>query len=168
MSKFSKGDCHLQKKGFTLTEVLIVISIIVILIGISVPVLIKYQPSLQLSSSVRDLITDLRYSQQLTVTEQIEHCICFFPLDGEYEKRYQIIRCGESDPQCGEPDPVLVKEKSLPEKIKTLTISDSFINDEVRYNPYGAVKTAGTVTLTDTKDETKTIEVKPSGFVKTK
>ena len=64
--------------------------------------------------------------------------------------------------QCGEANPF--KEKILPEEITTLTVA-GFTNDEVRYNPYGAVKEAGTITLKNTKNDTKTILVKPSGFV---
>jgi len=155
-----------MKKGFTLIEILIVIGIIVVLAGIGFPVFRSIQPSIQLNGAIRNLVSDLRYAQQLTVTEQTEYCVCFFPLDGECEKRYKIIRCGESDPQCGDTEPVLIKEKSLPDEIKTLTISDSFINNEVRYNPYGAVKEAGTITFTNTRDKEKIIDVKPSGFVK--
>jgi len=155
------------EKSFTLVEILITISILIILAAIGVYSFRNVQPGLQLSGVTRELVTDLRYTQQLTIAEQIEHCLCFFSLDGEYEKKYQIIRCGESDPQCGEQNPTLVKEKLFPQEIKTLTISE-FTNNAVEYNPYGAVKESGTITLTNIKDETKIIEVKPSGFVKIK
>ena len=63
----------MNKKSFTLTELLIVISIIAILLLIGLPLLQAYRPSLRLSGTVRDLVTDLRHAQQLAVTEQINH-----------------------------------------------------------------------------------------------
>ena len=148
--EFRRGRNYLT--GFTLIEILIVISVIVILVGISVPVFRRFQPGLQLSGAVRNLVTDIRYTQQLTVTEQVEYCLRFFPL----EKKYQIIQCDQSQP---------LLEKFLPDKIKTLTLT-GFTNDEVRFNPYGAVKKSGTITLENIQNETKNIEVRPSGFVR--
>ncbi len=141
-----------ERGGFTLIELLVIIGIIAILIGISVATFRSFQPDLQLSGVVRNLIIDLRYAQQLTVTEQVEYCVRFFQL----EKKYQII-------QCDQPSPLL--EKLLSGEIKTLTVS-GLSNNEVRFNPYGAVKESGTVILENTKDKTKTIDIRPSGFVR--
>ena len=143
-----------MKKGFTLIEMLIIIGVIVILIGISIPGFKSFQPTFQLSGDIRDLITDLRYAQQLTVTEQLEHCVRFFP----EQKEYKIIQC--QDPEAEE----ILKTISLQE-IDSITVTD-FSNNEVRYNPYGAVKKDGTIAL-EINGKIKTIGVRPSGFVKT-
>ena len=137
-------------KGFTLTEILIVIGIIGILSLFSVPAIRAFQPNLQLSSVTQEVVADLRYIQQLTVTEQKEHCLLFFPL----EKKYQVKECTGT----------VLKEKILPKEIESITPT-GFTNDEVRYNPYGAVSEPGTIILENTKGETKTISVKASGFV---
>ncbi len=147
MIKFS-----IFKKGFTLIEILIVIGVIGILVGISIPVYRQFQPALRLSGAVRNLVTDLRYAQQLTVTEQLEHCVRFF-LD---DKEYKIIQCQDGAEE-------ILKTISLQE-IDSITITN-FSNDEVRYNPYGAVKEAGTITL-EINEKAKTIDVRPSGFVR--
>jgi len=141
--------------GFTLIEFLITIGIIIILVAIGIPAFKTYQLDLQLSGTVRNLVSDLRYAQQMAVTEQVEYGIYFFPLD----KKYEIIRCGLVT--------TTIKTVSLPEEIKTFIIDQNFVrnNNTVKYNPYGAVDVAGEIDLENTKNTTSTIEVKPSGFV---
>ncbi len=145
MKKFSK-------KSFTLVEILVVIGILGILVSISIPIMRNFQPGLQLRNSTQEIISDLRYAQQLTITQQREYCVRFFPA----EKKYQIIQCEATQ---------FLKEKVLPQEIKTLSIS-VFTNNEIRYNPYGAVREEGTITLENYKGETKIILFRRSGFIK--
>ncbi|MFH1353829.1 MAG: prepilin-type N-terminal cleavage/methylation domain-containing protein, partial [bacterium] len=141
-----------RSEGLTLAELLVVIAIIGILALASMPVFKNFQPSLQLRSAARDLISDLRHVQQLSITEQLEYCLKILPI----EKKYQIFQCGEAE---------ITEEKSFPEKIKTVTVS-GFTGDEVSYNPYGAVAEEGSILLENSRGETKTVLVKISGFVK--
>ena len=153
--KISNFQFSISRNGFTLMEFLVVIGIIGILTLIGIPTFRSIQPSLQLSGVTRELITDLRYAQQLTVTEQVEHGVLF----DSAQKKYQVIKHGETE------DTVL-KEKSLPGEIKTLTITGLTNNNEARFNPYGAIKEIGTITLINIKEEMKIIDVRPSGFVR--
>lgn len=145
------------KIGFTLIELFIIIGIIGILALISIPAFRAYQPSLQLSGAIRNLASDLRYAQQLSVTEQVEHSV-YFVLP---ERKYQIRRYGTLAST--------IKETVFSEEIIEITISglsDVEGNKEARYNPYGAVKTPGSVALKNSKNITTTVDIKPSGFVK--
>lgn len=143
-----------KKAGFTLIELLIVIVIIGILILISVPALRAYRPNLQLSGSTRELITDLRYVQQLAVTEQIDHGIRFF-VD---EDKYQIIKHDAEEE--------VLAEKELPPEVSFHQIED-LTDNKALFNPYGAIKDeAGRVTLINTRNDTAVIDIRPSGFVK--
>jgi len=143
-------EFHIFKNAFTLAELLVIIGIISALTLFAVPALRTFQPTLQLSSIVQEVVGDLRYAQQLTVTEQKEHCLQFFPTD----KKYQLKKCeGE-----------IIKEKIFPKEIESFLVS-GFADNEVRYNPYGAVKDAGTIILENTKNEIKIISVKASGFI---
>jgi len=139
------------RNSFTLIELLIIISVIGIITIISIPAFRFFQPTLQLNSISREIISDLRYAQQLSITEQIEYCVRFFPI----EKKYKIIQCETAE---------ILKEKPLPNEITTLTVT-GFTDNQVRYNPYGAVAEAGTTTLENSKGQIKNILVKPSGFV---
>lgn len=141
-----------KTEGFTLTELLVVIFIVGLFAAGATPVFKNYQPNLQLRSAARDLISDLRYIQQLSITEQMEYCIKILP----EEKKYQISQCGEEE---------VIEEKSFPDKIDTVTVA-GFTGDEIKYNPYGAVAEEGNIILVNSKGETKTVLVKISGFVK--
>jgi len=143
-----------KKESFTLTEVIIVLSIMGIIVLIGLPAFRLYRPSLRLSGTVRELVSDLRYTEQLALTEQINHGIRFF----SGENKYQIIKYSETEE--------ILEEKSFPPEISFYSIS-GFTNDQVVFNPYGAASEPGIVTLISTGNSTATIEIKSSGFVKT-
>lgn len=142
-----------KTRGLSVIELLIATGVIVIIISIVVSGLKGFQPDIQLNASARDLITDLRYTQQITITEQLKYCLKFF----SSERKYQITECGGTAP---------LKEVILSEGIRAITVS-GFTSDTVEFNPYGAVKETGEIRLENTKGKIKIIEVKPSGFVKT-
>ena len=145
-------------QGFSLIEMLIVVGIIGILVGISAKTIINLQPDLKLSGACRELITDIRYAQQLAVSEQVEHGLYLC----DSEKRYEVRRYGETTE--------ILKAVSFPEEIIEINISgltsiDS--NKEARYNFYGTVKDYGTISLKNSENKIKTIEIRPSGFTRT-
>lgn len=146
-----------KNKGVTMTELVTVIAVIGILALVVIPAFRVYQHSLRLSGTVRNLIADLRYAQQLTVTEQVEHSVYFNLTEDKYEiKRYGGIT-------------TIIKEVEFPVEITEVSITGLTISGfekEARYNPYGAVKDAGTITLKNTRNATTTIDVRPSGFVR--
>ncbi len=131
----------------------VIFGIIGILAAATIPAFRLFQPSLELSSTARDLATDLRYAQQLAVTEQVEHGIYF----SIATKEYQIIRYGGIEE--------ILKTKKLPDKVNFQEVV-GFTNEKVKFNPYGAAKESGNITLINTKNSTTTIEVRPSGFIK--
>ena len=140
-------------KGFSLIELLIVIFVSGIILSIGIPAFRMYQPTLELSGTARGIMADLRYAEQLAVASQVDHGIRFSSTTNEY----WVIKF--SDPE------ETVKSKELPNGVVFSSIS-GFTNDEVKYNPYGAAVEEGTIILIGENSETKTILVKPSGFVK--
>jgi len=144
-----------MKTGFTLIEFLVVVAIIGIIASISWVALKTLQPSWRLDGAARDLAADLRYAQQQSVTEQINYGVHFSSTTNDY----QIIGYGTTTEN--------VLEKFLPEGIIFYQIA-GFSDEEVVFNPYGAVKEAGSVSLINANEKTKIIEIRPSGFVKIK
>lgn len=142
-----------SQASFTLTELLVIIGVIGIIVLMGMPALKAYQPDLELSATARKLIIDLRYAQQLAVAEQIDHGIRF----SSATNQYWVIRYGAVEE--------ILASSILPEKVSFQEIS-GFTNDQAIFNPYGAAKESGTVTLINTKDATSTIDVRSSGFVR--
>lgn len=145
-----------KQSGFSLIEFLIIVAMMIVLAGISSFIFKDIQPGLELKGSTRELITDLRYAQQLAITQQVDHGIQFLLA----ERKYQVIKY--------QPTPEILKEKILPNEIEFLQII-GFTANEVKFNAYGAVNEAGEIIIIATKNNaTTTIEVSPSGFVKSK
>ncbi|NCO79993.1 hypothetical protein GW884_01765, partial [Candidatus Falkowbacteria bacterium] len=74
-----------NRYGSMLLDLLVSFSIIALLATITIPYLKKYQPNLKLNAAARNLTTDLRYAQQLTVTEQIVHKVSFDLINDQYQ-----------------------------------------------------------------------------------
>ncbi len=147
-----------MRGGFSFIEVLIVIGVIGVLVGISANTIINLQPDLKLNGAGRELIANIRYAQQLTVSEQVEHSVYI----SANEKRYEVRRYGETTE--------ILKAVSFPKEIIEVGISGlSGIegNKEARYNFYGTVKDYGTISLENSENKIKTIEIRPSGFTRT-
>lgn len=144
-------------KGFSLIEFLIITVILIILISVSFVIFKQLEPKIQLNGTTRELITDLRYAQQLTVSEQVRHGIRFSATAPEMLDEYRLIRYGE------ETQEIFIKK--LPEGIKFQAIT-GFTNQEVLFNPYGAVQETGEIVLVNTQNNVATINIRPSGFVK--
>jgi len=142
-----------NRRAFTLVETIVVISIIVVVVAISWISIRQLQPSLRLRSSVRELATDFRYAQQKAVTEQVNYGIGF----SSTTNSYHVLRYETTTQQ--------VFEKFLSQGISFQQIS-GFENNEVIFNPYGAVKESGSISLVNQKGTIKNIQIKPSGFVK--
>lgn len=140
-------------KAFTLIELLVVVAVIGAAAGISLVGFKALQPSVKLRSALQLLVVDLRYAEQLAVTEQLDYGVQFSTTTGEY----RLLRHSTTTEEF------LVK--SLPEGISFHEIT-GFTDNEAVFNPYGAVRETGTVSLQNSKMETRTIEIRPSGFVK--
>ncbi|MFH1173432.1 MAG: prepilin-type N-terminal cleavage/methylation domain-containing protein [bacterium] len=153
MFKKNKIKIISSSQGYSLIEMLVVLSVIIILIMINLPLLQQYQPTMKLKGESRELATELRYAQQLTLTEQVVHLVRFFPS----EKKYRVIRAEEGE------DEEIIKEIYLNSPIIFQEIT--FTDNQVSFNTAGGSSEDGQVILTNNEDN-NIVEVKPSGYVK--
>ena len=140
-------------RAFTLIEVLLVIGIMGIIAAAYFSASQFGQQSKALSVATRNLVTDLRYAQQLSVTDQITHGIQI----STALSSYKLVRFSTTTKEFF--------DKDLPTGISFHDVS-GFTSDEIKFNAYGAVDEDGTVTLINTESATTTIDVRPSGFVR--
>jgi Tfp pilus assembly protein FimT len=141
-----------NQKGSMLADLLVVMGIIALLSTISIPYLRKYQPNLKLNAAARNLTTDLRYAQQLTITEQNIYQVVFDLIDNTYE--IQKVDTATTS----------IKLVNLDSEISIKQITD-LTDNKVVFNYYGGVSQSGQIILTNINDAEATINIKPSGYV---
>ena len=147
-----------NQSGFSLTELLTVMAILIVIAGIGLMVFQQIKLTMRLSGTVRQLITDLRYAQQLAITEQVTHGILFSTTTPPALDQYQLIRYGQGSQ--------IIFTKELSQGIRFQSIG--FTDQKVTFNPYGAAQQSGEIVLVNTENASSTIDVRPSGFVKKK
>lgn len=141
----------MNKKGYTLTEISIVIAITALLALITIPALADYQRTTKLRNEARLFATNLRYAQQLAITEQNIYSVKLFTVTN----RYQIVN---------ETTSAVIKDVTLDAAV-TIAEINSLTNDTVQFNPTGAAIETGDIAFINTKNQTSTVEIKPSGYV---
>jgi type II secretory pathway pseudopilin PulG len=141
-----------DQSGALLITIIVSLGIIALLSTISIPAYQRFKPNIDLNGATSDLVADLRYAQQLTISEQIIYTVILEPLLNGYSITSY------------EPATSTIKSVSLPSTVFFEEIN-GFTDDTVRYNSYGAVSEAGDIKLSNYKNSSKSIIIKPSGYV---
>ena len=141
-----------NNQGRLLLSLLITMGIVALLSVITIPYLKEYQPNLMLNGVARDLTSDLRYAQQLTITEQVVHMVKMYYDEDEYK----ILRIDTST--------TTIKEVAFPLDVNYQQITN-LTNNEAVFNSYGGVNESGSVILINSNNKQATINIKPSGYI---
>ncbi|RLC36685.1 hypothetical protein DRH27_04870 [Candidatus Falkowbacteria bacterium] len=144
-----------KQSGSMLFSVLVSLGILLTMATITIPYLRKFQPNLKLSGAANEMAADLKYAQQLTITEQITHAAYF---DDTLDK-YYIYRLNPPAATS------TLKSVELPPEVSFNNIT-GLTGNLVRFNSYGSVNESGKIELINTNNKITTINVKPSGFIK--
>ena len=135
-----------------LIDLLVVLGIIVLLSTMAIPYIRRYQPNLKLHGTARNLASDLRYAQQLAVTQQKVHVVYFDAANNQY----LIQRLDTAT--------TTVKTVNFDPDISYQQIT-GLDNNYVYYNFYGGVSQPGQITLKNNNNLTSLINIKASGYV---
>lgn len=143
-----------DKRGTLLVNILAVCGIIAMMMAISIPFLKRYEPNLVLNSSAREIASNLRLAQQLTITEQVPHLVFFDT--GNHS--YSLLRLPTVDATSTLATIFLASEVGF-QSVNGLT------ENLVHFNSYGAVSEAGNINLINSNGKTISVFIKPSGYV---
>lgn len=135
-----------------LLNTLVAFGVIALLTTLSIPYLKKYQHNLKLNGEARNLASDLRYAQQLTVSEQTVHLVKM-DLVGD---SYQILKIGTAT--------TTIKSVTFDPEVSYQQIT-GLTDNQVIFNAYGGVTEAGQIILINSGGVTGEINIKPSGYV---
>lgn len=141
-----------NQRGNLIMSILVGAGIVALLSAAVLPYLLKYQPNLKLNGVARDLATDLRYAQQMTITEQIEYLV---QLDLA-SNNYKIQKVDTAT--------TTLKTVVFPAEVNYQQVAD-LTDNQVVFNSYGAVRQSGQIVLVNTNGKTAIINVKPSGYI---
>lgn len=131
---------------------LVTISIFALLSTISIPYLRKYQANLKLNGVARNLTSDIRYAQQLTIMEQNVHTVELDPINN----RYEIIKTGAAT--------TTIKSVDFPLEIQFNYI-DPGLGNQIVFNSFGGVSDSGEIILQNNDSKLAAINIKPSGYI---
>ncbi len=141
-----------NENAYSLISVLASLAIIVLIVGLSLPHIRAYQINSRLSAEAREMAGNLRYTKQLSVTEQVVHGVEF---DIEQDL-YRIKSYGEAT--------TTIRTISLDSSVNLSEVS-GLDDNRLKFNFYGGVRQGGEVVLKNSDLSTKVI-IKPSGYVK--
>jgi len=141
--------------GFTFIELSVVIGLFVLLSLIALPYLHSSNQHAKLTGDAQALVSDLDLARQRTIGEQVTYLIKLFNTN---PPKYQLLQRNGTD--------TLIKERVLSTGISWQSLG-GFTNNEIIFNTIGAVNQYGSVTLVSQDNQVATVDIKPSGYVRT-
>jgi prepilin-type N-terminal cleavage/methylation domain-containing protein len=151
-----------KRKGFSLGELLVAISIITIMSTVIIVGLTDLLPYWRISGGTKQLMADLAEAQSYSVSQQVIHKVSL----GLNSSNYQIIKEGTGGDQ-------IIKTVNLPAGVEISALSPNVIDNIIKFNFFGTPLDAqdqplGTVqiTLDNNRGRTATIEISSAGHIK--
>lgn len=145
-----------ENSGVSMIEVMTVIAIIAIISAIAVPGYIGWLPKYRLSTSARDVLSDLEYARGNAVKENASVIFEFDTANNSYNAWVDNGALGNRDNWNQDVDERSIRTRQMPPDVNISVVS--FPNDRVRFNGNGfpeiepdppAALGGGTITLTN-------------------
>ena len=146
---------HPQPAGFTLLELMIVLSLVSIITGIGALSHRAMRPGLELSAATRQVVMDLKLARMRAATQGVGHRIVFPDGGVRYQPQRQGSNGSYTDAGTSVP---------LPQGIQ---IADCSANsDAIGFRPRGNAASFGTVTLRNSRGDVRQVIVNINGQVR--
>ena len=145
-----------DNSGVSILEVMVVIAIIVIMSAIAVPSYIGWLPKYRLSTSARDVLSDLEFARGAAVKENASVVFELNMVNDSYNVWVDNGALGNRDNWNQDVDERSIRSRQMPLDVNISAVS--FPNDRVRFNGNGFPETepdppaalgGGTITLTN-------------------
>jgi type IV fimbrial biogenesis protein FimT len=158
----------LRSSGFTLIELVVVLAVVGILLGVGVPALMSYGDSTGVRATAKQITADMWLARQKAVATSRPHSILFDPGENSYSDDGGAIPGNEAN---GEIDPgeTVVRIRELDDDYQFSDIDLDPANTVI-FVPKGMLRngtTGGSVTISDTRNRTRTVFIRPSGLTRT-
>lgn len=145
-----------NQKGYSLIEIIIVITIFSTLAGITISAYISMKPSLRLSGTTRQIIGDLMWARMQSISQNNEFKIFFLPDN----HRYTILDDDNNNGNIDENESTVIKD--IHDKYYDVTFSST--NNPI-FHPRGNASNLPTIILVNSSG-TKTVSVAMTGHVR--
>lgn len=143
-----------RASGFTILELMVAIGIAMVVLGIAVPSLMAWMPTLRLSSAARQVATDLQVARMKAISQNIKFRVNFVgSIPGATS--YNVEKDNGLGTFITESGPF-----ALPDGITV-----SALNATSEFQPRGTVNASSTITLQNVNSETKSVQVAAVGRV---
>ena len=145
---------RVARKAFTVMEMLVVLAVVVLLIGVSIPFFAGFTKGTKLKTAAKDVSAVLNTARSLAITRRKNYSVSFET--SSYPHSYYIS--DESGQLYG-------KRYSLPSSIRFYRPSDpespsTFASDKTTFSSTGGLTgSAGSVWLADKRDDFRRINV---------
>jgi prepilin-type N-terminal cleavage/methylation domain-containing protein len=148
-------------KGFSLIEMLVVISVLAIVAAAAIPNLIAWRSGMQFRAAVSELRNDLESAKTRAVKENAKVTVAFNPTAGQYDMTYQ-------DPGS---NTILLKSQTLPAGVRIASENPAYTLDssgnKTSFSSRGTADT-GTIVLANQQGKTKSISISFIGKIEVK
>ncbi len=148
------------KKGFTLIELMVVISIVAIVTMVAIPSMVSWQKNQQLTSTSRDVLSLMNAARTSAIKERKDVVILFDENNDSYDA---FVNNGTTNWTL-DPGEKIIKKGSAAPGIDLIAANFSG-NSRIRFDRRGIPEptSGGTVSFKTTKDAYQRVQVYPTG-----
>lgn len=144
-----------SQKGFSLIELIVIVTIIAVIIGIAIPVYVSMKPSIQLSGATRQIMSDLMWARMHAISENNEFKVSFID-----SYKYEILDDNNDNGKFDDGESKITR--NIQDKYEGITLSS---NNNLIFHPRGNVAPTATVTIANSSG-TKSVSIALTGRVR--